>query len=244
MFCGDTTLTEHHAGRVEGRRLSCRSWHCDECRPVRLRQLRDIAASGQPNLFITLGSNPNAYDTPDEAAQALVHAWRMVLQRAKRERLLTSIQYLCVFEDFKSGWPHLHILARGPYIPQDWLSDRMAEYCSAPVVWISACRDRRVASRYVAKYISKGPGRFEGCKRYWRSQGYQTQTTEWERETPVHDHRRLFHQRRAESIADAYQRRGWSVTWSSWNRFDCWQPDAECLEPWFDAYIWAGGSPP
>lgn len=211
---------------------------------MRLRMLRDIAASGQPNLFITLGSNSSAYDTPDEAARALVHAWRMVLQRAKREGLISSIQYLAVFEEFKSGWPHLHILARGPYIPQEWLSERMREYCNAPIVYISACRDRRVASRYVAKYISKGPGRFEGCKRYWRSQGYQTQPTGWEKEKPLHDKPRLFHNRRAESIADSFARTGWQVAWSSWNCFEAIAPGPEIIEPWFDAWIHHSTGPP
>lgn len=172
MLCGEATICSYSAGQMQASRLWCRSWNCEDCRPRRLSKLRRLAASGSPTTLITLTINPARFHDMDEAAQALVHGWRMVLQRAKREGIAQQVQYLAVFEETKAGTPHLHILARCPYIPQRWLSDRMREYCDSPIVDIRKIWNRRHASRYVAKYVSKGPGRFRGCKRYWRSQAY------------------------------------------------------------------------
>ena len=77
-----------------------------------------------------------------------------------------------MFEKTKTGWPHLHILCRMPYVPQAWLSRRMGELIDSPVVDIRALHNVRKAAAYVAKYIAKHPHRFEGCKRYWRSQDW------------------------------------------------------------------------
>lgn len=152
--------------------------------PRRLRALRKLAASGHPTTLITLTVDPSAYVSADAAARRLVESWRMVRQRAKREGLAERIEYIAIFEQTRRGWPHLHILARCPYIPQAWLSKRMEEYADSPIVDIRKVYNRRHASRYVAKYVSKGPGAFYRCKRYFRSQAYGD---DGRTPQPVHD---------------------------------------------------------
>lgn len=172
MFCGQWSTCKYDGDALRASRLYCRSWNCDECLPRRLRDLRRLAAAGHPTTLITLTVSPKAYATPEQAACRLTEAWRLTRQRAKREGLADRIEYLAIFEETKRGWPHLHILARCPYLPQRWLSQCMHDYADSPIVDIRRVYNRRHASRYVAKYVSKGPGRFRGTKRYFRSKAY------------------------------------------------------------------------
>lgn len=237
-------MSHHRTECVAVHRLYCRSWQCEDCRPRRLRMLRDLAAAGQPCTLITLTSNPNEHESPDDAARALVHAWRMTCQRARREGLAAKIPYLAVFEETRRGWPHLHILARAPYIPHDWLSERLNQYAGAPIVDIRRVYNRRHASRYVAKYVSKGPGRFEGCKRYWRSQDYQLSATGWERDTPVHDAEHWYHPVRLEAMAEQFEAQDYRVEWDGEHAFTAYPADRYCLPPTWQAWTAAGRGPP
>lgn len=210
MLCGDHSLCSYHEGELAASRLRCRSWLCDECLSLRLSELRRLAASGQPCTLITLTVRPGSQPSPHLAAQALVKAWRLIRQRAAREGLASKIEYLAVFEATRRGWPHLHILARSPYLPQRWLSARMKEYADSPIVDIRRVYNRRHASRYIAKYVSKGPGKFEGTKRYFRSQGY---ALEEQNPQPVADANRVaWHSwDNLETIRRCLVRFGWTI---------------------------------
>jgi hypothetical protein len=136
---------------------------------MRRRQLKRLARAGNPTCFITLTSNPASNQSPDERAQQLSRAWRLIVKRAKRRFHLTSLPYLTVIEATKRGEPHLHILARVRWLPQKWLSEQSAELLDAPVVWIERINIGHKVAAYVAKYIGKAPHKFQGVKRYWRS---------------------------------------------------------------------------
>jgi hypothetical protein len=131
---------------------------------------------------------------PEDAAKRLVEAWRAVVKAAKRVNPRAQPQYLAVFEATASGWPHLHILYRGPWISQKWLSKRMAKLTDSPVCWIEKVGSKSRCAKYVAKYTAKGPGRFGTLKRYWTSGSYELQRYEkkksnstWERQKmPLH----------------------------------------------------------
>lgn len=172
MECGNGSIISQQDGEVKILGLTCKRWSCDSCRPLRLYQLKQMAKAGNPISFVTLTASPDHHESPDAMARALVRGWRNIIQRGQREGLFDNPQYLAVFEEHKSGWPHLHILFRGPYVDQQWLSDRMKEYAHGPNVWITKISSQRQISRYIAKYVSKGPARYEGCKRYWRSRNW------------------------------------------------------------------------
>jgi len=145
------------------------------------------AGNGRPNKFITLTSRYRPEEmTPDAAAKQLVHAWRMVVQRGKRDGVFQDIQYICVFELTKKGWPHLHILARCTFLAQEWLSDRLRDYADSPIVHVRAINSEKRAAWYVAKYTAKAPEKFHGCKRYWRTHGYDLSPKHDDK--PIHDH--------------------------------------------------------
>ncbi len=131
-----------------------------------------MGEAGSPNTFITLTVNPNLYMSPSARAQELAHAWRRVRRRAMKVFDLKALPFLAVFEQTKRGEPHLHILCRVRWIPQTWLSEQMNAEIGAPIVDIRRVQDGAEAIRYVAKYIGKQPHRFDGVKRYWRSQDF------------------------------------------------------------------------
>lgn len=184
MYCGDQTLIGTGSDDVAISTLKCRRWTCEDCFPKRAAELRRLAADGEPETLITLTVKPKAFSSPDAAAKALVKAWRNIRQRAIREGYADRVPFLAVFELTKRGWPHLHILARLPFLPQQWLSARCQQYLRSPIVDIRKVYNRRHASRYIAKYVSKEPIRLHGCKRYWRSQDWSLQD---EASKPVHD---------------------------------------------------------
>lgn len=134
------------------------------------------AKAGKPTTFITLTSNPASGATPAKRAQATIDAWRHIVRQLRRQKRFARLQYLVVIEKTKNGEPHLHILARMPYLSQKWLSDQMRVLTNAPIVDIRRVRSEKEAAAYVAKYAGKNPAVFEGTKRYWRSLDYMHPT--------------------------------------------------------------------
>lgn len=179
MWCSFNTIEGHGEDGYTGRAMLCKRWSCPTCQPIRCAQLREKALAGKPNIFLTLTASDAAGDDEDEVARKLVRAWRNILQRGRREGRFQAIHYLCVFEATKRGRPHLHILIRGPYVPKAWISERMQQYMASPVCFIEKVTNRMRAARYVAKYVSKEPWRWQGTKRYWSDQKWRTFDAAW-----------------------------------------------------------------
>lgn len=169
MYCSSWSLVKREATRVEAVVLRCRRWTCDDCAPLRKRELIRLALRGRPTKLLTLTSKLDPAAMPDHAAQDLVRAFRKLIAHARKKHPGEDIQYLAIFESTGRGWPHLHVLLRAPYLPQRWLSAFMARELASPVVDIRQVKSRKGVSKYVAKYVAKGLGHFCGCKRYWSS---------------------------------------------------------------------------
>jgi len=95
-----------------------------------------------------------------------------LLRKAMRDRAVMrrhAVEFLAVVEAQKNGNPHLHIMARAPYVPQAWLSLRQEALTKARICWIEEVAETRKLANYVAKYCGKDPQRFGTCKRYWQS---------------------------------------------------------------------------
>lgn len=186
MLCTEFTLVKHFSDRAEVEPLKCKRWSCEYCSPLRKKRLIREAAHGEPNKLITLTVNPRRFDSPDARARALKDAWTKVRRLATKELGIAKIPFLAVFERTKSGEPHLHIVARGPFLSQTWLSEKMATLIGAPVVDVRAIDSARNVAKYVSKYIGKDPQPFQGTKRYWRSLDWlDTETRrKWEADKP------------------------------------------------------------
>ncbi|MBA7587467.1 hypothetical protein ES708_29496 [subsurface metagenome] len=80
--------------------------------------------------------------------------FRMLRMRLLRRGLL--LDYIRCREMTKSGLRHEHILFRGNYIAQVYLSQQWQEIHGAPVVWIQSVRGKSWLASYLAKYAAKG----------------------------------------------------------------------------------------
>lgn len=139
---------------------------------MRRRALIKEAKDGSPNRFITLTVNPNWFDSPEQRAAELAKAWRGVVAAFRHRWPAHPADYMCIFEATKRGEPHLHIVWRGPFMPQKWLSQQMLKRMGAPIVDVRRVTKAHRVAEYVTKYISKRAIKFGTCKRYWRSKNY------------------------------------------------------------------------
>ncbi len=180
MLCSEGSAVNQGLDKIQAVTLKCRSWGCEICQPDRKKQLIAQAKDGQPSTFITLTASPQSGATPAARARALAKAWPKVVKAACKKYGYKEIPYICIFEATKKGEPHLHILARVKWISQKWLSAKMKELTSSPIVDIRTVKNIKQACNYVAKYIGKEPHRFETCKRYWCTRSWRK--TKWEPE--------------------------------------------------------------
>jgi hypothetical protein len=97
-----------------------------------------------------------------------------------------KIPYMAFLEKTKLGEPHLHILLRCPFIPQDWISAQMLDMLGSYVCWIEQVRGTAQAVHYVTKYVGKAPAQFGTAKRYYVSRGWSLTKPDKD-EAPVFD---------------------------------------------------------
>lgn len=176
-FCREQSIVKSMDTELKAYVLKCRSWTCEHCQPSRHSQLRKLAASGLPDMFVTLTTSNETADDFVSAARCLAEAWKLIVKRIKRKYQYEKLEYLAVFEAQKSGRPHLHLLLRCKWIDQKWLSQTCAEILSAPIVDVRRINSAKQAASYVTKYVGKAPGKFGTLKRYWHSRAYALSKT-------------------------------------------------------------------
>jgi hypothetical protein len=99
--------------------------------------------------FFTLTS-PGNEDA--ETSYALFPArWKRFHERVARR--FGRIEYLGVVEPQKRGAAHIHVVYRGPYVPQAWLARTAAECGFGRIADIRRSNPRLVT--YLAKYLTK-----------------------------------------------------------------------------------------
>jgi len=153
--------------------LRCKCWDCPDCGPWRQTKLIAEILSGAPSTFITLTWRTRNNFTPDQAAKLMSNKFSDLVEDIRRQWPDIPFEYAAVWEATKTGYPHLHIVARSPYIPQPWLSKRWAKLTGSYIVDIRTIRDSRTAAKYVSKYIAKSPHHFQNIRRYRFSKHYK-----------------------------------------------------------------------
>lgn len=165
-------IVKVEAGKASVFPLRCKSWSCETCAPLRRRALIKEAKDGKPNRFITLTVNPNWFADANDRAARLAKAWRLIVAAYRHRWPTREAEYMAVFEATKRGEPHLHIMWRGGWMDQKWLSAQMEERMGAPIVDVRQVFRSAKVAEYVSKYLSKRNVKFGNCKRYWRSKHY------------------------------------------------------------------------
>lgn len=146
--------------------LRCRRWDCPLCKAGQQRKLIRRSLAGHPNRLATLTCSVSHFPDATAAYTHLAAALTLLVKRIRRLQPAKPFEYLAIFESTQQGWPHLHLLIRGPRIPQRWLSDQWRELAYSPVVDIRLVRGEQHAARYVAKYTSKDPDAPKGIRRF------------------------------------------------------------------------------
>lgn len=182
-----TNQVSVNASRYEGEAsaVRCKRWSCEICAPINAKKVIAIAREAKPRALLTLTVSSDHYDTPDAAAAALKRGLKLLRLRLKRHTKLQNFEFLAVFEKHESGYPHLHLLIKGKFIPWVWLRRCWEEITGSIHVDIRRIHSAGMAALYVAKYISKELASFAGCKRWWRSHGYSEGVEPYQRQLPL-----------------------------------------------------------
>jgi hypothetical protein len=152
--------------------LSCKRWSCGRCRLLNSAKLAQLIRDLGPTLFITLTDTPHHGESADARARKLMADFRLLRRRARRW-MGSKMDFVAVFEATQRGEPHLHLaVVRCPVRPTVLEKKLHA--------WLGGSKgSRRVRVKTVydrdglARYMSKDPHKFAGCKRFWSSLGWR-----------------------------------------------------------------------
>ena len=99
--------------------------------------------------LVTLTTSEEAWETGLDIRSS----FRKLVMRLRRRRLLSG--YIKVMEFSQRGRPHYHVIVRGTYIAQWWLSQIWQTIHLSPVVDIRRIKVKHRAALYLAKYLGK-----------------------------------------------------------------------------------------
>lgn len=168
-ICSESILVNQGVNRARAVTLFCRSWNCDICAPKRRASVIAQIIGGRPTKLMTLTTRRIDGQSPDREAKFLALSFRRFVRMLRETWGKQGIHYFVVFEAHKSGWPHMHVALRAPYMPWWYLSGLWEAVTGSPGVDIRAIPRRGRIASYVAKYLGKEVGKFGTCKRYWKS---------------------------------------------------------------------------
>jgi len=101
--------------------------------------------------LVTLTTSEEAWNSGLDIQES----WRKLYHRLRRRGLTSG--YVRVKEYTKAGLPHLHMVIRGPWIAQGWLSDQWKEIHQSPIVDVRRARGKGGAAAYLSKYLGEDP---------------------------------------------------------------------------------------
>lgn len=140
--------------------MRCRRWKCPRCGPAMRNRLVHLVEQSPPDRMLTLTIDPSLYSSPFHGARRMSWAFSRLVALMRRFSKPEPVEYLAVWERTKAGWPHLHVLLRGPFIPQRLVSRWWGSLTGSPVVYFTYLGGARAGGRYVAKYLTKDPDPF------------------------------------------------------------------------------------
>ena len=147
---------------------TCRDRWCLPCQQARGRAIAHRLAklcSNTPTRFITL-TKRHDLEPLDVAIDAVLKSYAR-LRRSKlwksTVKAAAAVLEITRNTDTQTWHPHLHILAKGKFIPQEALSHAWLKATGdSPVVDIRLARTANDAANYVCKYVTKPMGSAHG----------------------------------------------------------------------------------
>ncbi|MBA7542326.1 hypothetical protein ES705_34647 [subsurface metagenome] len=136
--------------------LPCKSWDCPICGPRKRAALVARLEASKPERELTLTCPVGKFLSPQLAAQAMKAAWTKLIARARKQ--WGPQEYAMVWELTKKGVPHIHILLRGSYIAQKWVSRQWERLGIGPIVYIQSVKGNKLHAAHACKYLAKSNG--------------------------------------------------------------------------------------
>jgi len=133
--------------------LTCKAWHCPYCGPRLRRIWAARIAAACPQRFLTLTCDPARFKDQETAWPAMKHAFNRLVTLIRTAGY--AFEYVATWELTHAGWPHVHVLQRGDYVPQSKVRAWWIHLGVGSIVHIEAVADHALAAAYVAKYLAK-----------------------------------------------------------------------------------------
>lgn len=131
----------------------CHRWDCPTCGPLRLRLAKAKAAAGKPERLITLTTRPRDGLSLEASIKWIRDRWKRLLERLRRN--YPRLEYMAFVELHKNGWPHMHILTRGCYIPHKTLKAFWSDLTGSYIVYIQQISNDWQGVQEATKYYLK-----------------------------------------------------------------------------------------
>lgn len=133
--------------------VKCNSWCCDGCRKRLSKKWIRRVNPQKVERFITLTVDPSRFSSRPEAVKELYNGYKKLVQAIRRK--FKEWEYFSVIEFTKKDWPHIHILQRGSYVPQTWISKKWDAFGLGKIVDVRRVRGKGKVKSYLTKYLSK-----------------------------------------------------------------------------------------
>ena len=136
--------------------LPCKSWDCPVCGPRKRAAWIRRLASGKPTREMTLTCPVDKFPDPVTAAVKMKAVWGKVVTAIRKH--YKNFEYAMVWELTKKHVPHVHVLFRGTYVSQKWLSGFWDKHGIGPVVYIQKIEKEGLHAAHACKYLAKSNG--------------------------------------------------------------------------------------
>ena len=136
--------------------MPCKSWDCPTCGPRKRSMWIARLAAGQPEREMTLTCPVGKFASPRHAAIAMKTAFSKLVIRIRKK--WGVVHYALVWELTAKHVPHCHVLMRGAYIAQKWISKQWDLLGIGPIVYINSVKGTKLHAAHACKYLSKSNG--------------------------------------------------------------------------------------
>ncbi len=136
--------------------VPCKSWNCPHCGPRKRAYYIDLLSRGDPQREMTLTCPVGLFTSPQSTAVDMKEAFVKLVKQIRK--IFKKFEYALVWELTQKGVPHAHVLFRGTYIPQKWLSIKWQSLGFGRVVDIRSVRKGEARAAHACKYLGKATG--------------------------------------------------------------------------------------
>lgn len=131
----------------------CKKWTCKSCAPYKRMVAQNEIRRGHPERHIVLTCRPQPGLSQIEHLRRVKKSLSKLVRKIRRHDF--KFEYWATFEFHENGAPHIHILQRGRYISQRYLSQMWCDLTGNYIVSIDRVDNTRAAAAEATKYLTK-----------------------------------------------------------------------------------------